>query len=202
MTIHEPKDAILGIGISYRSEPFHVPYGPQTKDGALEDTFIDLRRHPEMIPVLPPCIGWPETQELLKHINRPPSHLMSLATDQQFTDEPHHGQPLTLASFVTLCFADVALNQKERLTGLAAFLKHTIDEVLQDVSNSLQLPLHLDILIEIQPTLFHLHECEGWSLTIAFAASGEEHHTIRGTWGWGIQALMDGLTSYQSSHSS
>ncbi len=189
----------MGIAVSYRTEPFHVPYGPSTKDGDLDTTFIDLKNHPEMIPVLPPCIGWPETQELLKHINAPLSPLMSLATNQQFTDEPHNGCPLTLVSFVTICLAEIHQNHQQAVTDLALFLQSTVDQVLKEVSSSLQQSLHLEILLEIQPTVFHHEKYEGWSLTIIFSASGEEHHHIRGTWGWGIQALMDGVTRYQSS---
>jgi len=67
---------------------------------------------------------------------------------------------------------------------------------LQEISNSLQQRLHLEVVLESQPTAFHHAEFEGWSLTTFMTASGEEHHTVRGTWGCRIQALSDALRAY------
>ena len=74
----------MGIVLSEGSKHFHVPYGPTITDGSLETQFINLKIHPHMIPVLPPCIGWPETQELLTQINKAPSPFLTLAADQEY----------------------------------------------------------------------------------------------------------------------
>jgi hypothetical protein len=58
--------------------------------------------------------------------------------------------------------------------------------------------LKSDWLLKSQPTAFHHFEVDGWSLTIFMAASGQEHHTIRATWGWGILTLIDALAGYHS----
>ena len=63
--------------------------------------------------------------------------------------------------------------------------------------NSLQQPIPLEIIVEMQTTVFHHHQdFQGWSLTVFIAGSGQEHHVIRRTWGWGIRALIDALTPY------
>jgi hypothetical protein len=54
-----------------------------------------------------------------------------------------------------------------------------------------------DWLLESQATAFHHFKVDGWSLTIFMAASGQERHTVRATWGWGIQALIDALAGYR-----
>ena len=186
----------MGIVLSQRTEVFHVPYGPWTNDGTLDNTFIDIKANPALIPVLPPCIGWPETQALLHTINTTTSPLMSLAADQHFSQGKQDDQPMTLVSFVTLCFAEMALNQKEKIHALAEYLQNTMDSLLQDISDSQQQPLHLEIVLEIQPTVFHHHKFQGWSLTVFISGVGQEPHAIRGDWGWGIQALIDALTHY------
>ena len=186
----------MGIVLSQRTEVFHVPYGPWINDGTLENTFIDIKANPALIPVLPPCIGWPETQALLHTINTTTSPLMSLAADQHFSQGKQDDQPMTLVSFVTLCFAEMALNQKEKIHALAEYLQNTMDSLLQDISNSQQQPLHLEVVLEIQPTVFHHHKFQGWSLTVCISGVGQEPHAIRGDWGWGIQALIDALTHY------
>ncbi len=71
-----------------------------------------------------------------------------------------------------------------------------MDVLLQDVSTFLDHSLDLEIILEIQPTQFHHHHIQGWSLTVMMVASGQEPHTVRGTWGYGIHALIDGLTAY------
>jgi len=71
----------MGILLSESSTYFHVPYGQDIAYGSLEARFIDLKANPQMIPVLPPCVGWPETQELLTQINRAQSPYMTLAAD-------------------------------------------------------------------------------------------------------------------------
>jgi hypothetical protein len=188
----------MDIRLSERTEIFHVPYGPVSHDGDLNSGFVDVKTNLTLIPVLPPCIGWPETRELLRSINAPPSPFMSLATDQCFSDVQHQDQPVTLISFVTMCLAEVTHNDKAMITDLATFLQCQMDHLLQEISDSLQQRLHLEVAIESQPTAFYHFEVEGWSLTIFIAASGREHHAVRATWGWGIQALIDALAGYHS----
>jgi hypothetical protein len=78
----------MAIVVSEGTSLFHVPYGPSISDGSLEASFIDLKTHPNLIPVLPPCMGWPETQELLQLVNAPRSPFMSLAADQSYAKGP------------------------------------------------------------------------------------------------------------------
>ncbi|TFG63201.1 MAG: hypothetical protein E4H32_04725 [Nitrospirales bacterium] len=188
----------MGILLSERTEIFHVPYGPLCHDGDLNTGFIDLKANLELIPVLPPCIGWPETQDLLRNINAPLSPFMSLATHQSFVDGRHQDQPVMLIFFVTLCLAEITHKHKSIIADLATFLHGQMDHLLQDISESLQQPLHLEIVLESQPTVFHAFEVDGWSLTIFIAASGQEHHRVRGTWGWGVHAFIDALERYHS----
>lgn len=186
----------MGITLSEGTKHFHLPYGPAITDGSLEARFIDLKTHPEMIPVLPPCIGWPETQELLVQINKAQSPFMSVAADQSYAKGPDPNRPVILVSFVTLCFAEIPLNAKDFLSDLVTFLHQQMDALLQDVTTMLHHTLDLEIILEIQPTFFHHHRTEGWSLTVMMIASGKEHHEVRGTWGYGIQMLIDGLNAY------
>ncbi len=186
----------MGIILSEGSTHFHVPYGPAIADGSLEARFIDLKANPQMIPVLTPCLGWPETQELLVQINKPESPFMTLAADQSFAKGPDPHRPTILVSFVTLCFADISLNAKDILSDLVTYLQHQMDEILQDASTLLNQTLDLEIILEIQPTFFHHYHIEGWSLTVMMVASGQEPLAVRGTWGYGIQSLIDGLHAY------
>ncbi len=186
----------MGIVCSQTSKVFQVPFGPLTDDGDLEHQFLNLKSHPEYIPVLPPCVGWPETQSLLRHINAPQSPFMSLAAAQQFFQQPQAEAPLALSSFVTLCFAEIEHNRHPSLEDVAQTLHRTMDQLLQDISTSLEQSLNLEVLLELQPTFFRDHRFEGWSLTAFLVVPGHEHYAIRGTWGWGIHALMDSLSSY------
>ena len=186
----------MSIIISERSQHFHVPYGPTITDGSLEACFINLKTHPEIIPVLPPCVGWPETQELLTQINKSHTPFMTLATDQQYVKGPDPRRPVILVSFVTLCFAEISHYAKYLISDLALSLKQEMSSILQDVSTMLGQSLDLEFILEIQPTSFHHHQIEGWSLTIMIIASGQEHHAVHGIWGHGIDALLDGLQAY------
>jgi hypothetical protein len=186
----------MGILLSESSTYFHVPYGPDITDGSLEARFIDLKTDPQMIPMLPTCVGWPETQELLTQINTAQSPFMTLAADQSYANGPDANQPVILVSFVSLCFAEISYNTKDFLSDLVLSLQHQMDGVLQDVSTILDHSLDLEIILEIQPTQFHHHHIQGWSLTVMMVASGQEHDTVRETWGCGIHALIDGLTAY------
>jgi hypothetical protein len=186
----------MGIVFSVGSKHFHVPYGPALTDGSLNAGFIDLKNFPHFIPVLPPCVGWPETQELLVQINKPQSPFVTLAVDQSYANGPDLNQPVILASFVTLCFPEISHNTKDFVSDLVEYLQRQMDELLQDVSTMLDHTLDLEIILEIQPTIFHLHHIEGWNLTIMMIASGQEPHAVRGTWGYGINALIDGLNTY------
>ena len=186
----------MGIVLSEGTTSFHVPYGPAITDGSLDARFIDVKTNPQMIPILPPCIGWPETQELLTQINKPQSPFMSLAADQSYAKGPDPNQPVILVSFVSLCFTEISHNAKDLLSDLVTFLQKQMDDLLQDVSTILDHPLDLEIILEIQPTQFHHHQIEGWSLTVMMVSSGQDHHIVRDTWGYGINALIDGLKAY------
>ena len=186
----------MGIVLSEGSKHFHVPYGPTITDGSLETQFINLKIHPHMIPVLPPCIGWPETQELLTQINKAPSPFLTLAADQEYVKGPDPHRPINLVSFVTLCFEEISHNAKDILSDLVLYLQRQMDEILQDVSMMLSQSLDLEIILEIQPTQYHHHQIQGWSLTVMMIASGQEHYAVRGAWGYGIHALIDGLHAY------
>jgi hypothetical protein len=186
----------MGILLSESSTYFHVPYGPDIIYGSLEARFIDLKTEPQMIPVLPPCVGWPETQELLTQINTARSPFMTLAADQSYADGPDSNRPVILVSFVSLCFAEISHNTKDFLSDLVLYLQHQMNVILQDVSRILDHTLDLEIILEIQPTQFHHHHIQGWSLTVMMIASGQESPTVRGTWGYGVHALIDGLNTY------
>ena len=186
----------MGILLSENTSVFHVPYGPVVTDGNWDASFVDLKANPALIPVLPPCVGWPETQELLKHLNASRSPYMTLAADQSFANGPDPARPVILVSFVTFCFAEISHNTKHLVADLSVFLQTQMDALLQEVSHSLGLTLDLEIILETQPTRFHQHHIQGWSMTAMMVASGQEHHTVRGTWGWGIHALLDGLRAY------
>ncbi len=186
----------MGILLSESSTYFHVPYGQDIAYGSLEARFIDLKANPQMIPVLPPCVGWPETQELLTQINRAQSPYMTLAADQSYANGPDTNRPVILVSFVSLCFAEISHNTKDFLSDLVLYLQHQMDALLQDVSTILDHTLDLEIILEIQPTQFHHHHIQGWSLTVMMVASGQEHQAVRGTWGYGIHALIEGLNAY------
>jgi len=192
-----PQDVTtMSIVLSERSKHFHVPYGPAITDGSLEARFIDVKTNPQMIPVLPPCVGWPETQELLVQINKPRSPFMTLAAAQRYVKGPDPIRPVILVSFVTLCFAEISHNTKYFISDLVVHLQQQMDTILQDASIMLDQSLDLEIILEIQPTYFHHHHIEGWSLTVMIIASGQEHHAVHGTWGYGIHALIDGLNAY------
>ena len=113
----------MGISLSEGSKHFHVPYGPTSTDGSLEAHFINLKTHPQMIPVLPPCIGWPETQELLTQINKTRSPFMTLAADQRYAEGPDPHRPVKIVSFVTLCFEEISHNAKDLLSDLVIYLQ-------------------------------------------------------------------------------
>ncbi len=187
---------MMDIVLSEGSKQFHVPYGPAISDGSLEARFIDLKANPQMIPVLPPCVGWPETQELLIQINTSRSPFMTLAADQSYAKGPDPERPVILVSFVSLCFAETSHNAKDLVSDLVNFLQQQMDVILKDAISMLDNTLDLEIILEIQPTHFHHHKVEGWSLTVMMVASGQEHHAVRGTWGYGIHALIDGLNAY------
>ncbi|MGB0911267.1 MAG: hypothetical protein ACPGYT_12970, partial [Nitrospirales bacterium] len=173
----------MGIRISERAEVFHVPYGALNSDGTPENGYIDIKANPAWIPVLSSCVGWPETQNLLQILNAPSSVLISFAADQAYVDtEP--SQPLApLTSFVTVGFADSTRNTKSSIVMLAEALNQQFDFGLQNICNARQQSLNLDIVLELQPTLFHDSQVKGWSLTVLLAAYGNDRAQVREMWG-------------------
>lgn len=188
----------MGIRISQRDDVFHVPYGIPNNDGTPELNFVDLRAHPEWVPVLPPCVGWPETRGLLRAINAAESSLMSLATDQAFVRVNHPDHKTALTSFITLCYAQLARNEQVALTDLAEFLKGRTSELLQLASDMLKRRLFLDIVLEVQPTIFHVKPVRAWSLTVLTTAYGTDEGAARSTWGLGMRALQEALADNET----
>lgn len=188
----------MGIGISERTETFHIPYGELNNDGTPETRFVDVKEYPEWIPVLPSCVGWPETQELLQAVNSPKSLLMTLAADQGITSYSSSSSHLVLTSFVTLCWADISRNEKGAIMAFANLLQNRTQSLIQQLTNAMQRTLHLDIVLEIQPTVFHNHGVTAWSLSILMAAPGEDAGDVRRTWGLGMQVLQLVLTEQGS----
>ncbi len=186
----------MGIRTSERTNLFHVPYGSFNSEGTPENSFFDLRANPSWIPVLPSCIGWIETQTLLLILNASTSKFMSLASDQAFVEQ---GQPgATLTFFVTVCFADIGSNTKAAIAELVGHLNQKLNEGFQGISNVLQRSLDLDMVLEMQPTLFHNFQIEAWSLTILMAARGENELQARETWGLCLTMLGQAIEEYPS----
>lgn len=192
------KGYAVGIYIAEHTDTFHVPFGSPNSEGTPEASYIDVKAHPEWIPVLPSCMGWPETQALLKTINASTSPFMSLATDQGFTWAEAVERQIVLTSFVALSFADVSLNTKETIGDFAQQLQHRLDNLLQHTTNKLGQRLHINIRLEIQPTRFHEHGLDGWSLMILMAASSNEKRLARYNWGLAIIALETALKDYET----
>jgi hypothetical protein len=188
----------MGIRISERDEVFHIPYGLPNSDGTPESSFVDLKANPALVPVLAPCLGWPETRDLLKAVNAPESPLMTLAADQGFTttEQPEHLVALT--SFVTLSYAEVERNRKPAMADLAERLDKRMSAVLQAVSHVLQRTLFLNVTLELQPTIFHHQGLDGWSLTVLMAAYGGDERDARLTWRMGVKALQAALTDHDA----
>lgn len=186
----------MGIDIAEQTETFHVPFGSPNSEGTPETSYVDVKAHPEWIPVLPSCLGWPETQALLKIINSPISPFMSLATDQGFTWGEAVERQRVLTSFVAVCFADVSHNIKETIRDFAQALQHRLDTLLQHTCNKLGQRLHVKIRLELQPTRFHDHEFEGWSLMIVMAASANEKRLARYHWRLAMTGLETAIKEY------
>ncbi len=184
----------MGISISESTNVFHVPFSSPNNDGTPEAGFVDVKAHPEWIPVLPSCIGWPETQSLLKLINAPESPLMSLAAAQHFVaGSPANRQ---LASFVVLCFADPSDRDKSAIRNMADFLRARIDELMHVASDRLEQRLDVEIRLELQPTRFHLHGVDGWSLAVMTSVCADETHEARKIWGIVLRVLETALQAY------
>ncbi len=184
----------MGISISESAAVFHVPYGPLNSEGTPGAGFVDVKSKPDLVPMVASCLGWPETQNLLRAVNAPGSPLMTLAADQAFTAADHRELKSVLTSFVTLCYADVARNGKQTLADLAGSLGKRITELLQTASNELQRTLHLNVTLKLQPTIFHQNNVEGWSLTVLMAAYGKNEIDARITWGVGVKVLQEALS--------
>ncbi|MCY4614007.1 MAG: hypothetical protein OXB94_10370 [Nitrospira sp.] len=184
----------MGISISESTTVFHVPFSSPNNEGIPEDGFIDLKAHPEWIPVLPSCIGWPELQSLLKVINAPHTGLMSLAADQNFIPgDPSESQ---LTSFVVICPAEPSDRDKPAMRSLADFLRAGIDALMHKASDALRQRLDVEILLELQPTRFRLDGVDGWSLTVMTSVCADETHEARRIWGIVLRALETALQAY------
>ncbi len=188
----------MGIYIAEQTETFHVPFGSPNSEGTPEASYVDVKANPDWIPVLPSCVGWPETQALLKTINSSTSPFMSLASDQDFTWAEAVERQIVLTSFVALCFTDVSRNTKDSIRVLAQELQHRLDHLLPYTTNKLGQQLHINIRMDIQPTRFHDHGLEGWSLMIVMAASSNEKRLARYNWGLGITALETAMKKYET----
>lgn len=188
----------MGIYIAEQTQTFHVPFGSPNSEGTPEASYVDVKANPEWIPVLPSCVGWPETQALLKTLNTSTSPFMSLATDQGFTWAEAIERQIVLTSFVTVCFADVSLNSKETIRDFAQELQHRLDNLLQHTTNKIGQQLDIKIRLELQPTRFHDYGIEGWSLIILMAASANEKRLARYNWGLGITALETAIKEFGS----
>jgi len=184
----------MGISISESTNVFHVPFSSFNNDGIPEDGFVDLKAHPEWIPVLPSCIGWPEMQSFLKVINAPKSPLMSLAAAQNFITGDPSGSQLT--SFVVLCLAEPSDRDKPVIWSMADFLRARIDELMHEASNILRKRLDVEIRLELQPTRFHLHGVEGWSLTVMTSVCADETQEARKIWGIVLRVMETALQAY------
>ena len=188
----------MGIYIAEQTETFHVPFGSPNSEGTPEGSFVDVKANPEWIPVLPSCVGWPETQALLKTINASTSSFMSLATDQGFTWAEAVERQIVLTSFVTVCFANVSLNTKDTIRDFTQELQHRLDHLLQNTTNKLGQRLHIKIRMELQPTRFHDHVLDGWSLMVFITTSSNEKRLARYNWGLAITALETAIKEYET----
>ncbi len=186
----------MGISISESTDVFHVPFASPNNDGTPEASFVDIKAHPEWIPVLPSCVGWPEVQSLLKVINAEKSPLMSLAADQAFaTTNPPNPQAV-LTSFVVMCLAEPSNQDKPTLRSMADLLQTRIDELMHRASHALRQRLDVQIRLELQPTHFHLHGIEGWSLMVMTSVYANETREARHIWGIVLQMLETALQAY------
>ncbi len=184
----------MGISVSESTDVFHVPFSSFNNDGTPEDGFIDLKAHPEWIPVLPSCIGWPETQALLKVINAPNSPWMSLAAAQNFIAGDQSKSQLT--SFFVICMAEPFEQDKPAMVSLADFLRSRIDELMHAASQALMQRLDVEIRLELQPTRFHLRGLDGWSLMVMTYVCADDVREARKIWGMVLRVMETALQAY------
>lgn len=189
---------MMGIRLSESPTLFHVPYGPSNSDGTPQTSFVDLKAHPERIPFLPSCVGWPEIRDLLQALNAPKTPFMSLAADQAFSDSGHQGFAIALTSVVLLCYADIGHNRKSIMQDLANDLRTRLSDLIQTACNEMDRTLFLDVVLELQPTRFHDEALDGWSLAVLMAAQGADAAEARTTWRTAVKALQAALSP--SSH--
>ena len=182
----------MGISFSESTDVFHVPFSSFNNDGTPEDGYVDVKAHPEWIPVLPSCLGWPETQSLLTVINAPTSPLMSLAAAQNFIA----GDPSQLTSFVVMCPAEPSEQDKPVIKSLADFLRARIDELMHEASHALGQRLDVEIRLELQPTRFHLHGLDGWSLMVMTYVCADDIREARKLWGMVLRVMETALQAY------
>lgn len=186
----------MGISISESTNVFHVPFSSPNNDGTPEAVFVDVKARPEWIPVLPSCVGWPELQSLLKVINAPQSPLMSLAAAQDFVTGHPSDRQSVLVSFVVLCLAEPSDQDRPAMRSMADFLRARIDELMHNTSDALGQRLDVEIRLELQPTRFHLHQVDGWSLTVMTSVRADETQEARKIWGVVLRVLETALQAY------
>jgi hypothetical protein len=186
----------MSIRISETARVFTVPYvGSRlaNSEGTPDDGFVDLKANPAWAGVIPPSIGWPETADLLRAVNAPNAPFMTLAADQGITTVDRHGLNAAVVSFVVVCFAEVARNEKEALAAVAESVKQRLDELLPSAGDELQRQLEVSVVLELQPTIFTNHSLAGWSLSILMAAYGEDRGDARLIWRVAMMALQEAL---------
>ena len=188
------KVRIMGVSIVESTDVFHVPFSSFNNDGTPEDGYVDLKAHPEWIPVLPSCLGWPEMQSLLKFINAPESPMRSLAAAQHFV--PGDSAMSQLASFVVLCPAEPSERDKPAMRNLADFLRARIDELMHTASHALGQRLDVEIRLELQPTRFDLYGVDGWSLMLMTYVCADDIREARKILGVVLRVLETALQAY------
>lgn len=123
---------------------------------------------------------------------------MSLAAGQTFTtpkESPSTDGQVNLVSFVTVCCADLT-DKKDNMLNLREFLHRDRDQSLQAASDVLKRPLHIHLMLELHPTIFHIERKSCWSLSIFMNAMGENAGKALGTWRIGMMALREVLARY------
>jgi len=152
-----------------------IPYPAQKRPDGENHGYLDLKRHPALIKLVPEIQGWPELELFLSDINLPTSIFRTLGCEVGSTQLRNGNTKIT--SYNDIAFEILEWNHRDAFVTLwEKFQLYT-----KDYSNT---PAKVEF--ELQQASYNDHRFQGLNLTIWNHGYGETGNFARERWASGL----------------
>jgi hypothetical protein len=156
---------------------------PYSRHDPNSHSYVDLKRDPDLIEELPELYNEPEIRRLVIKLNEPDGYFRSIGCERKYVADDEASGRGRFTSYVGFALDAWPFESKEAAQSIAS--------TFNDYAKQFEWSDNVQMIIEIQPTVFYDSNQSGWSLDFWACGFGHNEEESRSAWSVAMSRFTD-----------